>query len=147
MNEEAKTCALRLLDKRDVSRKMLLDKLSEKGITPEDAAEVADWLCDLGVINDARFAGLVVRHYAAKGYGKRRICEELFRRGIDKELWDEALEELPEEDDAPVRLLRAKLRGEKPEGDALRRACAFLQRRGYSWEEISRAVEQVRQEG
>ena len=146
MNPDVKAHALRILDKRDVSRKMLLDKLIEKGASDEDAAEVADWLCGLGVVNDARFAGLVVRHYAAKGYGERRICDELYRRGIAKELWDEALEELPETDDAVLRLLRSRLRGEAAEGDALRRACAALQRRGYSWDEISRAVEQLKSE-
>ena len=99
MNDEARQRALKILERRDVSRKMLLDKLTEKGISNTDAEEVADWLCGLGVVNDERFASLVVRHYAAKGYGKRRICDELYRRGIDRELWDPALDELPETDD------------------------------------------------
>ena len=81
MNEEARERALRLLDKRDYSRKMLLDKLTEKGVAPADAEEVTDWLCSLGVVDDVRYAGLVVRHYAAKGYGERRIRDELYRRG------------------------------------------------------------------
>ena len=117
MNDEARQRALKILERRDVSRKMLLDKLTEKGISNTDAEEVADWLCGLGVVNDERFAGLVVRHYAAKGYGKRRICDELYRRGIDRELWDAALDELPETDDTVDRLLGAKLRGDiSPEG-------------------------------
>ena len=89
MNEDAKARALKILERRDVSRKMLLDKLTEKGVADADAEEVADWLCGLGVVSDERFAGLVVRHYAAKGYGERRIREELYRRGIPREL-DEA---------------------------------------------------------
>ena len=104
MNDEAKQRALKILERRDVSRKMLLDKLAEKGVSESDAAEVADWLCDLGVVNDERFAGLVVRRYAAKGYGERRIREELFRRGIDRELWDAAFAELSETDDTVDRL-------------------------------------------
>ena len=91
-------------------------------------------------MNDERFAGLVVRHYAAKGYGKRRICDELYRRGIDRELWDAALDELPETDDTVDRLLGAKLRGDiSPEG--LQRAQGYLLRRGYSWDEIRAATE------
>ena len=108
MNDEAKQRALKILERRDVSRKMLLDKLAEKGISESDAAEVADWLCGLGVVNDERFAGLVVRHYAAKGYGKRRICDELYRRGIDRELWDAALAELPE---IKLRFARIRAKG------------------------------------
>ena len=140
MNDEAKQRALKILERRDVSRKMLLDKLTEKGISESDAAEVADWLCGLGVVNDERFAGLVVRHYAAKGYGERRIREELFRCGIDRELWDAALAELPETDDTVDRLFAAKLRGDtSPEN--LQRIQNYLLRRGFSWEEIRAAAE------
>ena len=140
MNDEAKQQALKILERRDVSRKMLLDKLTEKGISNTDAEEVADWLCGLGVVNDERFAGLVVRHYAAKGYGKRRICDELYRRGIDREFWDGALAELPETNDAVDRLLSVRLRGAvSPE--ALQRAQSYLLRRGYSWDEVCAATE------
>ena len=140
MNEEAKARALKILERRDVSRKMLLDKLTEKGVADADAEEVADWLCGLGVVNDERFAGLVVRHYAAKGYGERRIREELYRRGIDRELWDAALEELTGSDERLDRLLGAKLRGDaSPEN--LQRTQNYLLRRGYSWEDIREAAE------
>lgn len=140
MNDEAKQRALKILERRDVSRRMLLDKLSEKGISDTDAEEVADWLCGLGVVNDERFAGLVVRHYAAKGYGRRRIRDELYRRGIDREFWDGALAGLPETDDTVDRLLSARLRGAvSPE--ALQRAQSYLLRRGYSWDEVCAATE------
>ena len=140
MNDEARQQALKILERRDVSRKMLLDKLTEKGISNTDAEEVADWLCGLGVVNDERYAGLVVRHYAAKGYGKRRICDELYRRGIDREFWDGALAELPETDNAVDRLLSVRLRGAvSPE--ALQRAQSYLLRRGYSWDEVCAATE------
>ena len=140
MNDEAKQRALKILERRDVSRKMLLDKLTEKGISNTDAEEVADWLCGLGVVNDERFAGLVVRHYAAKGYGRRRIRDELYRRGIDREFWDGALAELPETNDAVDRLLSVRLRGAvSPE--ALQRAQSYLLRRGYSWDEVCAATE------
>ena len=140
MNEEAKARALKILERRDVSRKMLLDKLTEKGVADADAEEVAGWLCGLGVVNDERFAGLVVRHYAAKGYGERRIREELYRRGIDRELWDAALEELTGSDERLDRLLGAKLRGDtSPEN--LQRTQNYLLRRGYSWEDVREATE------
>ena len=140
MNEEAKARALKILERRDVSRKMLFDKLTEKGVADADAEEVADWLCDLGVVNDERFAGLIVRHYAAKGYGERRIREELYRRGIDRELWDAALEELTGSDERLDRLLGAKLRGDaSPEN--LQRTQNYLLRRGYSWEDVREATE------
>jgi regulatory protein len=141
MNAETKERALKILEKRDVSRRMLIDKLREKNIPDTDAEEVADWLCSLGVINDERFAALVVRHYAGKGYGKRRISEELYRRGIDRELWETAFEELPETEDTLQRLLCSRLRGDDST-ENLQRAQNFLLRRGYSWSEIHDAVDQ-----
>ena len=145
MNEGAKKRALSLLDKRDYSRKMLVDKLTEKGVAEEEAAEVADWLCSLGVVNDERYAGLVVRHYAQKGYGPRRIREELYRRGIDRELWDNALDELPMSDDTVYRLLNNRLRGSRTPED-MERARSYLLRRGYSWEEVRGACERYQSE-
>lgn len=146
MNEDARKRALKILEKRDVSRKMLVDKLTEKGVSESDAHEVADWLCDVGAVNDQRFAGLVVRHYAGKGYGERRIREELYRRGIHRDLWDAALAELPGTEDTLTRLLANKLRGTPCAPEDLQRAQNYLLRRGYSWEEIRAAIERFRWE-
>ena len=145
MNEEVKARAFRIVEKREVSRKMLIDKLTEKGASPEDAQEVADRLCELRVIDDSRFAGMVVRHYAGRGYGLRRIQEELYRRGIDRELWENAMEELPEENDNLYRLLCRRLAGDNSV-DAQRKAIAALQRRGFGWDEIRSAMDRYHRE-
>ena len=146
MNDEAKSRALKILEKRDVSRKMLIDKLTEKGISEADAEEVADWLTELRVIDDERYAGLVVRHYAAKGYGERRIKEELYHRGVPREYWESALEEMPEADDTLERFIRSRLRGAEPTQENLKKIINALLRRGHSWEDIHAAVEHVRAE-
>ena len=36
-------------------------------------------------------ARMVVRHYAAKGYGPRKIRDELYRRGVPREFWEDAM--------------------------------------------------------
>jgi len=146
MNDEAKARALKILEKRDVSRKMLIDKLTEKGISEADAEEVADRLTELRVIDDERYAGLVVRHYAAKGYGERRIKEELYHRGVPREYWETALEEMPEQDETLERFIRSRLRGAEPSQENLKKIINALLRRGHSWEDIHAAVEQVRAE-
>lgn len=141
MQEEAtKKRAFSMLEKRDYSVKELTDRLLEKGEPPEAVHALTARLVELGVLDDARYAGLVTRHYAAKGYGARRIRDELYRRGVPKPLWDEALGELPEPDDTVDRLLRARLRGAQADRDALRKASAALQRRGFSYDEISAAI-------
>ena len=127
MNEEAKSRALRLLDKRDYSRAELIRKLTEKGIDEPDAAEAVDYLVSLGFVDDAR-------------YGRRRAQQELQSRGIDRALWDAALAELPEQEEAIDRLLRSRLRSAEPDRAELKRASDALLRRGFGWDEIKRAL-------
>ncbi len=142
--EDTKKRALRMLDRRDYGRDELIEKLIEKGEPPEDAQAVADRFCQLHIIDDARYASLVVRHFAAKGFGRSRVKNELFKRRIPRELWDAALLELPETDETLDRLLRAKLRGDIDDRAALKRATDALLRRGFGWSEISSAVERLR---
>ena len=140
LNEETKKRALKMLERRDLSEKELTDRLIEKGEPQEDAQAVVAWLTRLGVVDDVRYAGLIVRHYAAKGYGQRRIREELYRRGIPRELWDEALEQMPQADEKLDALLQARLRGGQPGRDELRKAAGALARRGFSHEESTAAI-------
>lgn len=138
--------ALRIIGARPMSEKELRDRLVEKGETPDDAEEAVDWLRGLRLLNDAEYAAMCVRHYAAKGYGPGRIRSELYRRGVPRELWEDALEELPEQDDEIDRLLRRKLRGDVTDRDAVRKATDYLYRRGFKHEDIRAAVERLRME-
>ena len=138
--ERAKARALRLLERRDYSKAELAAKLAEKGEKPEAAEQAAERMAELGFVNDENYAGMVVRHYAAKGCGRQRIREELRRRRVPRELWDAALEELPDQTETLYRLLETRLRGKAPEGDELRRACAYLVRRGFAWDEVREAA-------
>lgn len=138
--------ALRIIGVRAMSVKELTDRLKEKGERPEDAEEAAQWLLEMHLLDDRQYAEMCVRHYAAKGYGPGRIRSELYRRGIPKDLWEDALVSLPEQDDQIDRLLRRKLRGEHPDKNDLRKASDFLYRRGFQWEEIRAAIQRYQEE-
>ena len=136
----AKERALAMLDRRDYSRAELLKKLVEKGEDETEAAEAVERLAELGFVDDARYAPIIVRHYAAKGYGPQRVRQELQRRGIPKDLWDGAMEQMPQQDDTIDRLLRSKLKSDAPDRAELKKATDFLLRKGYGWDEIRSAV-------
>jgi regulatory protein len=145
MRSIAKERALEYISRRRMSCKEMERKLLDKGIDEETAAYCVSWLLDNRFLDDESYSGAVVRHYAAKGYGPGRIRAELSRRGIDRELWDEALEELPEEDDSVYHQLCRRMRGEiTPE--AQKKAIAALQRRGFSWGEIRSALDRYLRE-
>lgn len=129
----------RILSHRAMSRKELIDKLVEKGELLEHAHAAADWLEELGVLDDTAYGGMLVRHYSAKRYGRDRIKHELYRRGVPKEFWEDCLQEMPEMDDEIDLLLQRKLGGTLPDYKEKKRAFDFLRRRGFSWSEISEA--------
>ena len=131
--------ALTLLASRSMSCKELRDKLLSKG-EREDAIEgCVQWLCDHGLLDDRRYAGQLVRHYAAKNYGEARLRAELSRRGIERELWEEALSEAPEPDDKLDAFLASRLK-DPSDPVQIRKLSAALARRGYSWEQIRDAL-------
>ena len=104
--------ALRIIGARAMSVKELTDRLKEKGGSPENAEDAAAWLQELHLLDDAQYAAL----------------------------WDDALQELPEQDDQIDTLLRRRLRSDTPDRDELRRASDYLYRRGFGRDEIRAAI-------
>ena len=131
---------------RMLSKKELTSRLTRKGALPEDAADTADWLEELGAVDDAAYAGAIARHYGAMGCGAGRVRQELHRRGVPKELWDEALAQLPPPEEAIRKFLRTKLRGRPLTPEDSRRMAAALQRRGFSWQDIQAPLRRLESE-
>ena len=142
----AKARALRIINARPMSREELRKRLVEKGETPENTEECAEWLCQMGLINDTEYAGSVVRHYAAKGYGASRIKQELRRHGVSRELWDEAMEQMPEQDEYLARFLRSRL-SDPGDRAQVKKVSDALFRRGYSWDQIKHALNEFDTQG
>ena len=143
---ESRVKAARLASGRMMSRKELTDKLSRKGIDPDTAEETADWLESLGAVDDAAYAGVIARHYAASWYGPGRVRQELQKRGISRELWDDALSQLPDSADAIDRFLQKKLSGRTPDRAMLKKLSDALLRRGFSWSDIRPALNRLGEE-
>ncbi len=132
----AKARGARMLGERPLSRRELTRRLVEKGETPEHAQAAADWLEELGALNELEYARSIVRHYTARGYGAQKLRQEFQRRGVSRELWDQALEEQSDPVDRVVSFLEKKLRGQTQDPKLLKRATDALLRRGFRWEEI-----------
>ena len=139
---ESRARAARMASSRMLSKKELTERLEKKGIAPETADETAEWLESLGAVDDAAYAGVIVRHYGGS-YGERRVRQELQRRGIPRQLWDEALSQLPDSAETIDRILQTKLRGKAPDGAALKKLSDALLRRGFSWSDIRPALNRL----
>ena len=88
------------------------------------------------LLDDEAAARQIVRSGTAKGYGAARIRQMLYAKHIPRELWDEALAELPEQDDAIDAFLQKRFRGRQPDRTEIRRAADALPRRGHAWGDI-----------
>ena len=116
-------------------------RLRQKGESPENARQAVEWLDGLSLLDDEAAARQIVRSGTAKGYGAARIRQMLYAKHIPRELWDEALAELPEQDDAIDAFLQKRFRGRQPDRTEIRRAADALLRRGHAWGDIRRALE------
>ena len=132
--------ALSLLSRKPQSRRELERKLGEWEATEQEAKAICDRLEELGYLNDSSYAALVARHYSAKGYGERKLQDEFYRRGIPRELWDEALASACDPARAIDEFLAKKLSGREADRQELKRASDALARRGYRWSDIAEGL-------
>ena len=142
-HSEIRLQAARMASSRMLSKKELADRLRRKGVESDEAKAAAERMEELGAVNDAAYAGAVVRHYAAMGYGRGRVEQELYRRGISRELWDEALAELSDSADVIDAFLQSKLKGRRPDRAETKRLSDALLRRGFGWSDIRSALNRL----
>lgn len=128
--------AVRILTASGLSKKELQKRLVQKGESEEDAEAAVAWLEELHLIDDLETAKQLVRSACLRGYGAARAKSILYEKGIPKELWDEALEELPEMDGAIDTFLRRKLDGRTLDAKQIKKTVDALLRRGHSYHDI-----------
>lgn len=137
---DRKLRAMNLAAGKPISRRELERKLAGWGAGEEEQEAVCSRLEELGYLNDAAYAAQVARHYWSRGYGQRKIQDELYRRGIPRELWDQALEQCQDPAEAIDAFLAKKLGGGPVDRKGLQKVSAALARRGYQWSDISDAL-------
>lgn len=134
---------MRLLSRREHSRKELRGKLASRGFDPAAIEAVLDELRARGWQSDARFAEQYAAARGGRGYGPRRIREELRLRGVGRELRAGSVDDRdPAWQDRARRALRRRFGDSPPAGDeerALR--MHFLIRRGYDDGQARRALD------
>lgn len=144
---KTKEKALRLLEFRNHSTGELRKKLKIAGSTDEDIEKVIEFLREYNLVNDREYAKrLALDLKNLKKYGERRIRSELLTKGISSEYIEEAISELPEfEEDELFELVCKRLKGdfEKKNKD---RVLRYFIARGYSFDEIKKAIENAETE-
>lgn len=140
-----RTKAVNMLSARQMSAGQLNEKLMAKGATDRQAAEIVAWAIDIGLLNDEEYAKALARHYQAKGYGIYKIKDELYRRRVPRQYWEEALASLEDPEEIIDAFLAKKVRdpGDRKE---IKKASDALVRRGFSWSQVSAGIERLRKD-
>ena len=143
---ETRLRAVNMISARPLSKKELQKRLRDKGAQDADAEAAADWLEDIGALDDLAYAKTIVRHYSANGYGEAKLRDELHRRGVPREHWDEALETAPDPAETIARVIVSKAKG-KPLGEKGRKKLSdLLLRRGFAWRDVKAALSALGEE-
>jgi regulatory protein len=118
--------------------------LLQRGFDHADVSDAVQRLTEIGAIDDSQFARAFARSRAlGKGMSRRRLQQELARRGVDRPMADAAIAEVLEEETVDERALLeqaaskklAVLQGQEPDV-VKRRLYGYLVRRGYAAEDI-----------
>lgn len=142
---KAKKRALYLIGEREMCRGELLKKLT-KNYGAEIAEEAAAYVCDLGYVNDEEYAPKLAEYLIKrKRWGVRRVRYEMMMRGLDRELVENTLADVPadELDEELITLIERRYINKIADYDDRRRTIAALARRGYDFGSIKRCIEAV----
>ncbi len=133
---------LDLLSRRPYGTKELIKKLCEKGHEKESAEKACDRLLELGLLNDEEFARILANElYERKGYGIKRIKQELLFRGLDREITENAIESLDIDTQTRIILvIKKKYINKLDDEKGRKRAIDGLMRLGYSYSDIKTAL-------
>lgn len=144
----AKDMALRWLSYQARSESEVRQRLRTKHFSEAVADRAVEDLRRIGLINDQQFAESWVQSRLSSGKaGRARLAWELRSHGIERQIVEQTLAHVSEEAEFPLALKLAqhryeRLRDKEPEVQR-RRIASLLQRRGFSYETIVRALEEI----
>ena len=135
-----------LLALRDHSEKELLQKLRQKGFA-DGAEEATEKLKSYGYLDDSRFALRFAQELQrVKHYGKKRIEQELYRKGVSRAVVSDTLAQLSFDEDALPALIERRYLRQLDTEKGVQKTVAALQRMGYSFGEIRDALRKVQED-
>lgn len=141
--EAAEGRLLKKLRARSLSVSEARSVLREVGASAEDVDGIIEDFERRRYLDDAALAEQLV-HSAVdrKGQGRRAIAQTLAKRGVDRDVADRAIAELPDDDaERALEFARTKARSMRglEHSVALRRLAGQLARRGYGSQSLSAA--------
>jgi len=124
------------------TEKELKDKLKERKIHYKAASEIIRRLKELDYINDEKYAIDYINYYSSSR-GKIRLRNELYLKGVEKNLIDEALSTFEDEEKSCLEIAKKFSKGVSPYGKEKEKLIRYLLSRGYGYEIIRDAIKNL----
>ena len=136
---------LDILTRGDLSARRLAEKLMEKGCERETAIRATKYLMDKGYIRERETACRFAEQGRRKGWGIRRISEDLRAKGFAPKALQSALDNLADVDwvDACLQVMTKRYGTPPEDAHGRQKLTAALFRLGYDPETIRSAMERA----
>lgn len=149
LTKRAKLRAMHLLEAMDRTESGLRDKLKDNGYPEEAIDRAIDYVKSFGYINDERYAYNFINN-RKESKSRREIYALLLRKGIDKDIMDNAFAEVYEDadDKEAIRSLIRKRRVDVNNctSEELNKLYGYLGRKGFTYGDIRQVIQEAQQD-
>lgn len=140
--------ALSVLSRNSKSEKQLRAKLNEKGYDSQFIDNAIFKLKQQKYLDDERFSEMLINNKInVSKYGKRRIKESLYEKGIQREIIDEKIKELSDEDELEraclIGVKRLKTLKEEDTRKLSIKLSNYLINKGFEYSTVKKAVSKL----
>lgn len=133
-----------LLSRRDHSVKELRDKLL-RTVDEASADKAIDKYIEMGYLDDEKFARALAEHlYTVKNYSDSHVKQELFKRGISRDIVNEIVDNSENDSvQSVITIINKKYLNKLNIEGGREKVIAAMMRKGFTYSDIKSALEEI----
>ena len=133
-----------LLSRRDHSVKELRDKLL-RTVDEASADKAIDKYIEMGYLDDEKFAKALAEHlYTVKNYSDSHVKQELFKRGISRDIVNEIVDSAENDSvQSVITIINKKYLNKLNIEGGREKVIAAMMRKGFSYSDIKSALDEI----
>ena len=137
----AKSRAFWYLDRMDYTEKALYEKLIKAGFSKKASAAVLARLCELGVVDDRRYAERISERLKENNVSAREAMHKMLLKGVPYDLAKEMLQNSEANEEEQIKnLLEGKYSYKLTQEKGIEKVYAALVRKGFSYSAVKTAM-------
>ena len=137
----AKSRAIWYLDRQDHTEKALYQKLLRGGFPEKESAKVIARLCEVGLLDDKRYAQNYAERLMESNVSKREALQRMLLKGVTYDLAKQVLQDTDSHEETQIKnLIEKKYRNKLAQENGWQKVCGALVRKGFSYENVKKAL-------